>query len=193
MPIKEPNRPPSETLEDALSCWRGFMLTHREYTPDKLFVRRTPLNPWAQAFLRYCVSVRLAGGVASAVITRLLANQPALGVKRGRPASWLIIDEQGMPLVAIDRSAVVETSEVSLVNRILSSCLIHEVGHIVCHWWELKSRTGTAARRVLMAPASPAQEEEAWFFSGIVRGLALGWKAREQRDSGGHDEAYLDA
>jgi len=193
MPVREPNRPRGQTLEAAVSYMQGFLRNNPQYSPNKLFERRMPLNPCALALLRYCSNKKLQVAGAHAVFASLTLPARLLG-SRGNPASWLWHMGNNVPRVTIDKACVHEMAPMTERNKIFTRCLVHEIGHIVCHWYDLLSRPSfspTRAGKGWIAPSTPAEEEEAWLYCGCTVGLALGWCARELREAGVNDEMYI--
>jgi hypothetical protein len=169
-----------EVADIAYTYWYDFVkFLEMRFNPDDLFNTMGParINPCALAFFRYCAEIRLGkGGATVSTVSSLgSTNSPSWLWHQGNGVVWILLD---LPTV---QGVISVQEERKLITRII----LHEIGHVVLHYPDV-SRYG----RGNVPSAEDHQEEEAWLFSGILLGLALGLVAKKGRGAGITDLAW---
>ncbi len=188
-----------EISELAGDLWRGFLqdsskglVMHSHLSlldPTQLQNNQgisyplTPANshPTAVAFLYYCESKLLPSSRRNGIVPVVLnvlkpgirsvtsfANDPANG-----KSCWAQ-NGVGIEIQIVHHSHLGNTHQTG--RRLFAKILLHEIGHYVRHCKDLLAHSRNAP-----PIATAEQEEEAWFFSGVVWALAKAQKANEDR------------
>lgn len=162
----------------AVELWNAFVEAEGyKFDSEEIFQRKTEVNPVALRFLRHCAQIVLGSPKPARVIFSKLSPPPS-ATWSGRAASWLFHMGENVPVVYVDKDFIESGTKSHLTekNKIITRIVLHEVGHIVLHWDDLRPK---GCRHAL--PAKPQQEEEAWWFCGLVIGLALGLASKQAR------------
>jgi hypothetical protein len=180
----------------AYKLWRDFSANYPEplgtapvFRVGELHRRAgVGINKVAFEFYEYCARMSLGVARADVGYCDLLGVAPD---QRGtRAASWLWKTGVKVPMIAIDKeyvTALVPRDDQR--DKIFTRLLLHEVGHVVFHWKDLRPGIPRGDAAPLLG-ATVEQEEEAWWFASSIVGLAVGDQARRLRAGGANDAAW---
>jgi hypothetical protein len=165
----------------ALPLWNSFVESEGpKFNSEEIFQRRTEINPVALRFLRHCAQIILGSPRSAHIIFSKLSPAPSNSAMlwSGRAASWLFHMGNNVPVIYVDKDIISSGTVAPMLekNKIITRVVLHEIGHIVHHWKTLRPMGCRHAN-----PATPQQEEEAWWFCGLIIGLALGLASKQAR------------
>jgi hypothetical protein len=201
----------------ARTLWSLFLDERPQYRPSSLFERAASLDSGDRAqfssFIRNECAVAFCGYCAislydlSCEVVNHVSLERWVASVRGRPSSWLHgLDRfpigRDDPSLArlevppraealIDQNYVLSESPHN-AERVWTCLLLHEVGHLVLHWPDLKLQNSSDGK----AMATDVQEAEAWFFQSVIVGLAIGSYAQgrvvmpRRADGDVHEDAW---
>jgi hypothetical protein len=163
----------------ANSLWSDFAeIMGADFRHEKLFDPKGFVHPnrIVRSFFRFCAKVYSKFGDEE-VEPNIIFDDLSESSEHGQPAaSWLMSlrDSKGVdcPTIVIDSARLNSTLSTYDGLRMMSQLALHEIGHLVLHWDELRTPVGSDGNAVA-APAKSLHEAEAWWFCYSIIGLVV--------------------
>ncbi len=196
MAIPDANRL-CEISKQAIELWENFAeLYGLGSTPDVL-LRPAEGSPfgrprWAAEFFEFCAQMQCGSSYSPIILGSL--DHILKGRRDGEATSWLYnhppSPTQDRPYAIVDFGVLKENLPLARVHRTCVCLILHEAGHLILHWKQLKDQWLSGAH-LRITEASITQEFEAWWFCYSVIGFGIASFSQSKDTSPlSHDPAW---